>query len=63
MSDIVKVTEAAVAYRQPAGLVGTQRNASFELHLIAKRANQFRRATWATAKGIADEELALPSHF
>jgi len=42
-------------YRQPSGLVVMQRNASFELHLIAKRANQFRRATWATANGITDE--------
>jgi hypothetical protein len=32
--------EWLLKYRQPAGLVVTQRNAAFELHLITKRANQ-----------------------
>jgi site-specific recombinase XerD len=49
--------EWLLKYRQPSGLVVTQRNASFELHMIAKRANQFRRAAWATAHGITDEQL------
>ena len=49
--------EWLLKYRQPSGLVVTQRNASFELHLIAKRANQFRRAAWAMAHGITDEPL------
>jgi integrase len=49
--------EWLLKYRQPAGLVVTQRNVAFELHLIAKRANQFRRATWATTNWITDEQL------
>ena len=54
---VPNLKEWLLKYRQPAGLVVTQRNASFELHLIAKRANQFRRATWAKAHGITDEQL------
>jgi integrase len=54
---VPNLKEWLLKYRQPSGLVVTQRNASFELHLIAKRANQFRRATWATAHGITDEQL------
>ena len=36
----------------------TQRNVAFELHLIAKRANELRRAAWAAANGITDEQLS-----
>ena len=54
---VPNLKEWLLKYRQPSGLVVTQRNASFELHLIAKRANQFRRATWATANEITDEQL------
>jgi integrase len=57
VSIVPNLKEWLLKYRQPSGLVVTQRNASFELHLIAKRANQFRRATWATAHGITDEQL------
>jgi integrase len=57
---VPNLKEWLLKYRQPSGLVVTQRNASFELHLIAKRANQFRRATWATANGITDEQLEQP---
>jgi integrase len=51
--------EWLLKYRQPSGLVVTQRNVAFELHLIAKRANELRRVAWATANGVADEELSL----
>lgn len=46
--------EWLLKYRRPAGLVVAYRNVAFEMHLIAKQANQFRRAAWAeigTAKG------------
>lgn len=44
-------------HRQASGLVVSHRNAAFELHMIAKQANQLRRATWATANGVKDEKL------
>lgn len=44
-------------YRQPAGFVVNHRNVAFELHLIAKRANQSRRAAWAESKGKTAEDL------
>ena len=49
--------EWLLKYRQPAGLVVSQRNVAFELHLIAKAANQFRRAAWAEAHGKTEEDL------
>jgi integrase len=49
--------EWLVKYREPSGLVVTHRNVAFELHMIAKRANELRRAAWATANGVKDEEL------
>jgi integrase len=51
--------EWLLKYRQPSGLVVTHRNVAFELHLIAKRANELRRAAWATAHGLTDEQLSL----
>ncbi len=43
--------------RQPSGLVVSHRNVAFELHMIAKRANQLRRTAWANANGVTAEEL------
>jgi hypothetical protein len=44
-------------YRQPSGLLVSHRNVAFELHMIAKKANQLRRAAWASTRGIAEEQL------
>jgi len=44
-------------YRQPAGLVVEPKNVAFELHLIAKRANEARRAAWAEANGVSEVKL------
>ena len=49
--------EWLLKHRQSSGLVVEHRNVAFELHTIAKRANQLRRSVWATANGVADEEL------
>lgn len=49
--------EWLLKYRQPAGLVVAHRNVAFELHLIAKTANQFRRAAWAEAHSKTEEDL------
>ena len=49
--------EWLINYRQPAGLVVTHSNVAFELHMIAKWANQLRRAAWASAKGITEAQL------
>lgn len=49
--------EWLLKFRQPAGLVVSQRNVAFELHLIAKTANQLRRAAWAEARGVTEEQL------
>ena len=51
--------EWLLKYRQPSGLVVTHRNVAFELHLIAKRANELRRAAWASAHGVTDDQLSL----
>lgn len=45
-------------YKEPAGLVVEHRNVAFELHMIAKKANEVRRATWAKENGKTKEELA-----
>jgi len=37
--------------------VVSHRNVAFELHLIAKTANQLRRAAWAEAHGKTEEYL------
>ena len=44
-------------HRQPAGLLVSHRNVAFELHMIAKTANQLRRAAWASARGVTEEQL------
>ena len=49
--------EWLLKHREPAGLVVSHRNVAFELHLIAKTANQFRRAAWAEAHGKTEEDL------
>lgn len=49
--------EWLLKFREPAGLVVSHRNVAFELHLIAKTANQFRRAAWAEAHGKTEEDL------
>ena len=49
--------EWLLKYRQPAGLVVSPRNVAFELHMIAKTANQLRRAAWASARGVTEEQL------
>ena len=49
--------EWLLKYRQPAGLVVNHRNVAFELHLIAKRANEYRRATWAKSNGKTADDL------
>ena len=49
--------EWLLKYRQPAGLLVSHRNVAFELHMIAKKANQLRRAAWANARGITEEQL------
>ena len=49
--------EWLLKYRQPAGLVVTQRNVAFELHLVAKRANELRRSAWAEAHGKTEGDL------
>lgn len=49
--------EWLLKYRQPAGLVVSHRNVAFELHLIAKRANEARRAEWAKAHEKTEEDL------
>ena len=49
--------EWLLEYRKPAGLVVEHRNVAFELHLIAKTANQVRRAAWAEAHGKTEEDL------
>jgi integrase len=50
--------EWLMAHRQNSGLVVSHKNVAFELHMIAKRANQLRRTHWAEANGITAEELA-----
>ena len=50
--------EWLLKYRKPAGLVVSHRNVAFELHLIAKRANELRRAVWASASGATAELLS-----
>jgi integrase len=49
--------EWLVKYRQPSGLLVSHRNVAFELHMIAKTANQLRRAAWASARGVTEEQL------
>jgi integrase len=49
--------EWLLKYRQPSGLLVSHRNVAFELHMIAKTANQLRRAAWASARGITEEQL------
>lgn len=49
--------EWLLKFRQPSGLVVSHRNVAFELHLIAKTANQLRRAAWAEARGVTEEQL------
>jgi len=54
---VPNLKEWLLKYRQPAGPVVSPRNAAFELHVIAGRANDVRRAAWAEANGITDEQL------
>jgi len=49
--------EWLLKYRELAGLVVSHRNVAFELHMIAKTANQLRRAAWASARGVTEEQL------
>ncbi|HNU99809.1 MAG TPA: site-specific integrase [Verrucomicrobiota bacterium] len=49
--------EWLLKFRQAAGLVVSHRNVAFELHMIAKTANQLRRAAWAEARGVTEEQL------
>ena len=49
--------EWLVKHRQPSGEVAWHRNVAFEMHGIAKRANQARRAAWAKANGVSEEQL------
>jgi integrase len=51
------LNEWLLKHRQPAGLVVSHRNVAFELHLVAKRANELRRAAWASAKGVTNDDL------
>jgi len=44
-------------HRKADGLVVSHRNVAFELHLIAKRANELRRAAWAETYGVTAETL------
>jgi len=43
--------------RQKSGLVVSHKNVAFELHMLAKRANQLRRAAWAEANGVTEEDM------
>jgi hypothetical protein len=36
----------------------SHKNVAFELHMLARRANQLRRAAWAEANGATAEQLA-----
>ena len=54
---LATLKEWLLKYRQPAGLVVSHRNVAFELHLIAKKANELRRAVWAEAHGKTEEDL------
>ena len=49
--------EWLLKHRRPAGLVLSHQNVAFELHMIAKTANQLRRAAWASARGVTEEQL------
>ena len=49
--------EWLLKYRQDSGEVAWHRNVAFELHGIAKRANQARRQAWASASGATAEQL------
>ncbi len=50
--------EWLMKHREKTGLVVSHKNVAFELHMLAKRANQLRRAVWAEANGITAEKLA-----
>jgi hypothetical protein len=50
--------EWLMKHRQKSGLVVSHKNVAFELHMLAKRANQLRRAAWAEANGVTAEQLA-----
>jgi integrase len=50
--------EWLMTHRQKSGLVVSHKNVAFELHMLAKRANQLRRAAWAESNGATAEQLA-----
>jgi integrase len=50
--------EWLMKHREKSGLVVSHKNVAFELHMLTKRANQLRRATWAEANGATAEQLA-----
>jgi len=49
--------EWLLKFRKPAGLIVSHRNVAFELHLIAKRANERRRTVWAETTGATGGQL------
>lgn len=55
---VPNLREWLIEHRQKSGLVVSHKNVAFELHMIAKRANQLRRTNWAETNGITAEELA-----
>jgi integrase len=50
--------EWLMEHRPKSGLVVSHKNVAFELHVLAKRANQLRRTAWAEPNGVTAEELA-----
>src|SRR5262249_32692141 len=55
---VPNLREWLMKHRQKSGLVVAHKDVAFELHILAKRANQLRRAVWAEANGVTAEQLA-----